>query len=57
MYSQWLRLCDENRSLVNEKVGVLDLKNKAEKRLREFEVLVAEKNEKIEEISTKLKTT
>ena len=52
IYSQWLRICNENHSLVSDKNVFLDFENKADKKVQ-----VSFKEEKISDISSELERT
>ena len=54
MYAQWLRVCDENCAFVSENAFLIDFKDKYEKKMQVLETLVAEKEDRIKEISTEI---
>ena len=57
MYAQWLRVVDENRALVSENAFLIDFNDKYEKKVQVLERLVAEKENRIKEISAELEIT
>ena len=57
MYAQWLKVCAANRAL-NSEIHVLhDLNVKAEGKIFELEVLLAEQIENLNSVTTKLEKT
>ena len=54
MYAQWLRVCDENCSMVSEYAFCDDFKDKSEKKMQVLETLVTEKEDRIKEMSVEL---
>ena len=47
-------MCDENCAFVSENAFLIDFKDKYEKKMQVLETLVAEKEDRINEISTEI---
>ena len=54
MYAWWLRMVDENHALVSENAFLIDFKDKSEEKVHVLDKLVAEKEDRIKEISVEL---
>ena len=57
MYAQWLKVVAENHALVRENTFLIELKDKSKEKVQVLKQLVAEKEDRIKEISTKLEQT
>ena len=57
MYTQWLKVYGTNQVLNSRIQKLHDLKTKAERKVVQFEMLLAEKDEKLKFVATKLERT
>ena len=57
MYTQWLKVCALNHALNGEIQVLCDLNEKVKCKISKFEVLLAEKEESLEFVTTELERT
>ncbi|PON99332.1 hypothetical protein TorRG33x02_048750 [Trema orientale] len=57
MYSQWIRVVDQNRSLEGRNSALIQDKENSENKVQKLEALLAEKEAKLKEVSAELERT